>query len=433
MLRRKITAELLKWKNADKRVALLVKGARQVGKSTSIKLFAKEYYKHFVIVDFIEHADAAAAFDGNLNADTIIRKLSALGYGPFVEGETLVFFDEIQMCPNARTAIKYLVQDGRYDFIESGSLLGINYKEIKSIPVGFEREIEMFPLDFDEYLWAKNVGDDVLRYLKSCCDGLTPVDGFTHEQVMKHFREYMYIGGMPSVVNIALKNPDIAASIGEQHALMVNYRDDISHYADKEKTLAKNMFDAIPAQLAKVTKRFILADIEKHASSDKYKDAAQWLIDAGVAYQCFQLSALELPLQAQEKRNLYKLYLLDTGLLCSEMMDGIQSAILFDNLAVNEGSVTENIVAATLVKNGKPLYYYDKSSRAELDFCFKDGSRVSIIEVKSGKEYKKHAALDKAAEVFGDKLNRRIVLSKYNVEVDTDGVIYLPLYMAMFL
>ncbi|MDR0738560.1 MAG: AAA family ATPase [Oscillospiraceae bacterium] len=433
MLKRKITEKLIKWKKNNNKKALLVKGARQVGKSTSIKEFAKNHYKNVVVVDFVEQPEATIAFKGKLDADTVIRTLSVIGYGPFVEGETLVFFDEIQMCPNARTAIKYLVQDGRYDYIESGSLLGINYKEIRSFPVGFERTIEMFPLDFEEFLWARNIGENILEDIRRCYDNLIPVDKFEHNQMMKYFREYMYMGGMPSVVNVSLEKPDFAAVIGEQHALMENYRNDISLYAGGEKTLAMNMFDKIPSQLAKISKRFILDDTEEGTTFDKYKDAAQWIVDAGVTYQCFQLTGLDLPLPVHEKRDFYKLYLLDTGLLCSEITEGIQRAILFDNLAVNEGCIVENAVAAALRQSGKPLYYYDKKSRVEFDFCFMDNNKVSIIEVKSGKEYNTHASLDKAVEMFGDKLNRRIVLSKNNVEVGSNGVIYLPLYMTMFL
>jgi predicted AAA+ superfamily ATPase len=433
MLKRKISTALLEWKNGEKRTALLVKGARQVGKSTSIELFGKENYKSVVKINFVERDDASSAFEGSLDANTVLRKLSALGFGPFIDGETLVFFDEIQMCPNARTAIKFLVQDGRYDYIESGSLLGINYKDVRSYPVGFEKRLDMYPLDFEEYLWAKNVGGDVIAYLRECCKDKKAVDPVIHDQMMRLFREYIYIGGMPGVVAVSLKNPDIAAAIDEQNALLQGYRDDVAKYADASKTLARNMFDAIPAQLAKATKRFILADIDKRATSDKYKDAAQWLVDAGVVYQCFQLSALELPLGFRAKLNMYKLYMLDTGLLCAEVMDGIQKALIFDDLTINEGGVAENAVASALAARGIPLYYYDKNSRAELDFVFKDGNKISIIEVKSGKEYKKHAALDHAAAVFGGNLARRIVLSKFNVEESGDGITYLPIYMAAFL
>jgi predicted AAA+ superfamily ATPase len=432
MLQRNIVKIFDEWKKKPKKKALLVKGARQVGKSTSITEWAEKNYKNVVVINFIEHKRASAAFDGDLDARTIIRELSLLGFGPFVENETLVFFDEIQMCPNARTAIKFLVQDGKFDYIESGSLLGINYKDVKSYPVGFEQQIDMFPMDFEEYLWAKNVGADAIAYIKQCFDDRVPIKDTIHETMMRHFREYLFIGGMPSVVAKALANPDIAETIGEQKDILESYRDDIAKYAEEEKTLAKAMFDAIPTQLAKPVKRFILADIEKGATSNKYKDAIQWLADSGVAHQCFCLSTLELPLDFVAKRNLYKIYLSDTGLLCAETMNGIQNSIMHGDFAINEGSITENAVAAILVATGKPLFYYDKNSRSELDFIVKDGNKINIIEVKSGRDYKKHASLDNARTTFAKQVGTCYVLSKNNIEIE-NGIIYLPLYMAMFL
>ncbi|MDR0738559.1 MAG: AAA family ATPase [Oscillospiraceae bacterium] len=426
MLKRKITDELIKWKKNSNKLALLIKGANQVGKSTSIKEFAKKYYNNVVVVDFIEQPEATIAFEGKLDADTIIRTLSVIGYGPFVEGETLVFFDEIQMCPNARTAIKYLVLDRRYDYIEAGSLLEANDKEKRSLPIGFEQTIEMFPLDFEEYLWAKIAGEGIPQYIKSCYKNLIPVDEFEHNRIMKYFREYMYTGGMPRIVDASLVNNDFAAVIKEQRILIENYRVDISNHAGREKTLAMSMFDALPLQLAKILK------ISNSTSSNKYRAAAQCLVDAGVAYQCFQLAAPDFPLPAQEKSNLYKLYLFDTGLLVSRMTDDISRAIFFDDLGTVEKRITENAVAVALRQSGKFLYYYDKNS-LEIDFCFIKNNKITIIVVKSDKEHKNHTALDKAAAEFGDKLDRRIVLSKNNVEVSSNGVIYLPLYMTMFL
>ena len=432
MLRRKILAHFIEWKNNANKVALLVKGARQVGKTTSVREFGKTQYDSFIEINFEQSPLVRRAFDSNLDARTIILNLSAMGYGPFIEGKTLVFFDEIQSCPNARTAIKFLVEDGRFEYIESGSLLGINYKDVSSYPVGFEEQIRMYPLDFEEFLWAKGITQDVIDTARNSCKSLSPVPGFLHEQLMRLYREYMVTGGMPGAVNAFLANDDFSQTLRVQNIILGSYRDDIAKYADKEKDKAKAVFDAIPEQLNQKNKRFILASLEIGASSRKYEQATMWLSEAGIAYHCFNTTALELPLSFSEKRNLYKLYMLDSGLLCAMTMDGIQNALLSGDIRINEGAVTENTVAAELVKRGIPLYYYDKKTRMELDFLFKDEGRLSIIEVKSGNDYRRHSALDNAYADNPGKLYRRIVLCKGNVESADDGIIYLPLYMTMF-
>ena len=433
MLKRKFLSKLIEWKNSDNKVALLVKGARQVGKTTTIREFGKSNYSSFIEINFERSPLVRHAFDGNLDARTIILNLSAMGYGPFIEGNTLILFDEIQSCPNARTAIKFLVEDGRYEYIESGSLLGINYKDVSSYPVGFEEQLEMFPLDFEEYLWARNVSEDVIDVVREAYENTKPVNDIIHEQMMKLYREYMISGGMPEVVDTFISNDDISQTIRVQKRILSSYRDDISKYADKEKEKAKAVFDAIPEQLNKKNKRFILASLEKDVGNRKYEQATMWLSDAGIAYHCFNTTALELPLSLSVKRNLYKLYLIDTGILCAMTMNGIQNAILSGDIRINEGAITENTVAAEFSKRGIPLYYYDKKSRMELDFIIKENNRLSVVEVKSGNEYKRHAALDNAFEDNPKVFNRRIVLCKNNVEVAENGTIYLPLYMAMFM
>jgi len=433
MLRRKILTHLIQWKNNTSKVALLIKGARQVGKTTSVREFGRANYDSFIEINFEQSPLVRRAFDGNLDARTIILNLSVMGYGPFVEGKTLVFFDEIQSCPNARTAIKFLVEDGRFEYIESGSLLGINYKEVSSYPVGFEEQLEMFPLDFEEFLWARGITQDVIDVAWDSYKNICPVPDFLHEQLMKLYREYMIAGGMPGAVNAFIANDDFSQTLRVQNIILGNYRDDIARYADKEKDKAKAVFDAIPEQLNKKNKRFILASLERGASNRKYEQATMWLSDAGIAYHCFNVSALDLPLSFSEKRNLYKLYMLDTGLLCAMTMDGIQTAVLSGDIRINEGAVAENTVAAELAKRSIPLYYYDKKTRMELDFVFKDDGRLSVIEVKSGSDYRRHAALDNAFADNPGKFNRRIVFCKGNVEIADDGTIYLPLYMTMFM
>ena len=284
MLKRKIIKELEDWKVNSSGKALLIKGARQVGKTTIVRQFAKAHYKCFIEINFEQMPLARQAFEGNLDARTVLINLSAMGFGPLIPGQTLIFFDEIQSCPNARTAIKFLVEDGQYDYIESGSLLGINYKDVSSYPVGFERELEMFPLDFEEFLWACNISEDVISLLNDCYNSLRVVPDFLHQQIMQRYRQYLVVGGMPEVVATFLNNEDFGKTIANQKDILNGYRNDISMYAGNEKLLVKSVFDDIPAQLSKQDKRFILSSIEKNASRRKYGAPTKWLVDAGIAY-----------------------------------------------------------------------------------------------------------------------------------------------------
>ena len=432
MLKRKIISQLYEWKKGTNNKALLIKGARQVGKTTIVRQFAQVNYKNFIEINFEKMPTAKQAFDANLDARTILLNLSSMGFGPLEPGKTLIFFDEIQSCPQARTAIKFLVEDGRYDYIESGSLLGINYKDVSSYPVGFEHELNMYPLDFEEFLWACNISEEVIAMLKECYETLRPVPDFLHKQIMERYRHYLIVGGMPEVVVTYLNNEDFNKTITNQKDILTGYRNDISKYAGNEKLLVKSIFDAIPGQLSKQDKRFILASIEKNASRRKYGAPTQWLVDAGMAYYSFNVGSFELPFPSHENIRLYKLFFVDSGLMCSMMLDNIQSKVLTGNIFVNEGALAENYVAGELSKHGTSLNYYDRKSKHELDFVFPEGNKISIIEVKSGKDYKQHTSINMAQSLFADKINRCIVMSSNNIET-ANGVIYLPLYMSMFI
>ena len=432
MLKRKIIDRLEKWHQSGHYKAPLVFGARQVGKTTAIREFSKAHYDHLIEVNFVKHPMAAKAFDGDLTTRTIITNLSAMGFGPFVEGKTLVFFDEIQECPNARTAIKFLVEEHIFDYIESGSLLGINYKPVPSYPVGYEERYDVYPLDFEEFLWAKGVSDDVIEIIKKSYRQLSPVPEFIHQQISRYYREYLVVGGMPEAVQTFVTKTDFNEVVKVQRSIMTTYRADITSYAGKMAPLVKRVFDAMPSALGKQDKRFVLSDIEKGASLRKYKDPTQWLIDAGIAYYSFNTNAFELPFEATENRRLYKLYMVDTGLLCSQLLKKMQFSVMNGEIDINEGALTENFVACALAANEVALHYYDKKSKLELDFVIPDENGITIIEVKSGAEYKKHASLNNAIASNAMKIDRSIVLSANNVESD-NGIIYLPLYMASLL
>lgn len=431
MLKRKLTKVLENWLKSGHDKALLLTGARQVGKTTAVREFAGKFYKHFVEVNFVKNPIAKQAFDGRLSTAEIVMNLSAMGYGPFNKGETLIFLDEIQECPNARTAIKFLVEEGLFDIIESGSLLGINYKPVTSYPVGFEEEVKVFPLDFEEFLWARNIGDEVIGRLRNSYQNLQPVPDFIHQQISKFYREYLVVGGMPEVVQKFVTDPDFQKTLKLQKNILTTYRSDITNYAGNQQVLVKRIFDAMPSELGKEDKRFVLANLEKGASLRKYEDPTQWLVDAGIAYYSINTRSFELPFEAVENRRLFKLYMVDTGLLCSSLLKNMQFQVMNGDISINEGALTENFVAAALSAKQIPLHYYDKKSRQELDFVFPENGKISIIEVKSGDDYKRHASMDAAIREHKSEIERAIVLCKGNVA--KDDVLYLPQYMAMFL
>lgn len=432
MLRRKVVSRLEKWHDSGCKKALILTGARQVGKTTTVREFAQRYYEHFVEVNFVKRPVAAQAFGGDLDTRTIITNLSAMGFGPFVEGRTLVFFDEIQECPNARTAIKFLVEEHQYDYIESGSLLGINYKPVSSYPVGYEEEISVYPLDFEEFLWAKGITENIISLLRKSYETETEVPEFIHDQISQYYRQYLIVGGMPEVVQTFVTTPDFGAVLKVQRSILTTYRADITHYAGNSQVLVKRIFDAIPSELGKQDKRFVLSDLEIGASRRKYADPTQWLVDAGITYYSFNTTAFELPFSATENRKLYKLYMVDTGLLGCLLLKGMQFHVLNGDISVNEGALTENYIACVLASKEFSLHYYDKRSRQELDFIIEEANKITVIEVKSGDDYQRHASLNAALENFSERIHRTIVFSKFNV-CRKGKVVYLPLYMAMFM
>lgn len=423
---------LVAWKNEKNKKAFLIKGARQVGKTTSVASFGKTNYRSFIELNFERNPEYRELFSGSLDAKTIILNMSAMGLGPFLEHDTLIFFDEVQSCPNARTAIKFLVQDGRYDYIESGSLLGINYRDVSSYPVGYETQYEMSSLDFEEFLWAKGVGFDVIEMLKKSYKTKTSLNSAVHMAMMRHFREYLIVGGMPVPVNRFIETADMRKVIQEQIDIINNYRDDVKKYSGTQKIKVREVFDSIPEQLNKKNKRYYLSMLSKEPKLRTYEDSIMWLFDAGIASPCYNVSAIEFPLALNEKRNLFKVYMNDTGLLVAMSFDGIQNEVLNGNIEINEGSIVENAIADAFAKNGFRLHYYDrkKPTSLEIDFVIQRNSRIQIIESKSGSDFDKHDSLDQLMKE--QSIDTPIVFCIDNLH-EKDGILYLPYYLCSFI
>lgn len=428
---RKAEQILQSWKANKAKKALLITGARQIGKTYLVRAFGKKNYKHFAEINFITTPSAQKIFSGDLDADTLIMNLTAFLGQSFEKGKTLIFLDEIQECPNARTAIKFLVEDGRFDYIESGSLLGVHYKVVPSYPVGYEEILTMYPMDFEEFCIANGVQKETLIYLKKCYTDRKPVSEAIHQTMRALFKKYIIVGGMPAVVQSFINNHDIGQVISIQKDIVAQYRQDISQYSKDKKTKITHIFDRIPSQLEDKNRRFQLSSIDTNARLRAYDDSFMWLQDAGVALPCYNLTEPKFPLKINEQSRLFKLFLNDTGLLCAMSMENIQFEVLQENVSFNMGGIFENVFATQLKSNGFALRYLNKRNTGELDFVIQQGSQIIPVEIKSGKDFKSHTALNKALSVKDWKLEEGIVFCSSNV-MQEKNVLYLPWYMIMF-
>ena len=433
MLKRDFDRELLQWKNNPHKKALCIFGARQIGKTTTVREFAKKHYEYFCEINFFETPKAKEIFEGDLDADTIIMGISAFTKKKLEPKKTLIFLDEIQKCPNARCAIKFLVEDGRFDYIESGSLLGVRVEDIPSLPVGFEEEHNMYPMSFREFAEANGIQDETFAYLEECFKNVKPVSNVIHTTMQKLFYAYLVVGGMPEAVQIFLDTHDIGRVIEYQNSILGKYRQDISQYAPKaDKVKIKAIFDSIPSQLSQKNRRFMVNSVNKNARLLRYQDSFNWLVDAGVALPCYNTSAPIMPLALNEKRSLFKLFSNDVGLLCAASMSDIQFTLLQGDVSVNWGSVLENAIAQELKCNGFELRYYDSNKIGEVDFVVKMGNQVVVVEAKSGNDYTDHTALKNVLKVADWKIEKAFVLCKGNVE-QRENITYLPWYMITFI
>ncbi|MBR3021598.1 MAG: ATP-binding protein [Bacteroidaceae bacterium] len=431
MLKRKIDSYLDEfYKRTDK--ALLVTGARQTGKSFSIRQFGKSHFEHFVEINFIEQPDAAEALKGAKNSQDIIVRLSLLTNIDLVPRKTLIFFDEVQECPEIVTAIKFLVDEGSYRYILSGSLLGIELKDLRSEPVGYMDVKDMYPLDIEEFFQAMGVSEQVMERLRTAYEQKQPVDDFVHKKIMELFRLYLIVGGMPAAVQKYLDTNNLKDVMMEQQAIIRLYKRDISKYDKDHKLYIDEIFDLIPSELNAKNKRFILKDLNENLKFPRYENSFLWLKNAGVALPTYNVEEPVVPLKLSRSRNLFKLFQSDIGLLACQYAEGIQLRIINDEKSINFGSIYENVVAQELNAHGFNLYYFNSKKQGELDFVIEKNGHTLPIEVKSGKDYQRHNALNNVMGNADYEIPQALVFCNENVSID-NNVCYVPIYMVCFL
>ncbi len=436
MLKRKIEKILKEWKNTPNKSPLIIKGQRQCGKTFSVLKFANENYKNVVYLNFLANPNYSAIFNGSLEVDDLIVTMSTIiGNNTIFEPhETIIIFDEIQECPEARTSLKFFNTDGRFDVICTGSLLGVSGygKQPKSVPVGSETLIEMKPLDFEEFLWANGVSEKVIDKLNKCLHTLTPVDEALHNKMSELILQYTIVGGMPAVVQKFIDTKQMNLVLALQRDIVRSYEDDMIKYAsDADKPLIRECFQSIPKQLSKENKKFQYSIVKKNATASKFMGSLQWIEDAGIVSRCYNLELPELPLDGNAISNVFKVYMNDTGLFVSMLENGTQYDILQGNLYGYKGAIFENLIADIFVKMGRKLYYYHKDSGLEIDFVTRYKGECYLIEIKattgntkSSKTILAHAEKYHVAGV--------IKLGNYNIG-KVDKILTIPLYLGFLL
>ncbi|MBQ9539248.1 MAG: ATP-binding protein [Treponema sp.] len=429
---RKISSYLDEFYSNHTTPALLVTGARQIGKSFAIREFGKRKFKHFVEINFIETPSAIESVSTARSTDELLLRITAISRQKMEKGSTLIFLDEIQKVPEIVTVIKFLVQEASYRYVLSGSLLGVELKNIRSVPVGYMAIKEMYPLDLEEFFEACGVQRQIFTKLEECFKNESPVDETVHAKLMELFRLYLIVGGMPAAVQAYLDTNNIQDVIAVQKSILRLYRMDISQYDPENKLYIEDIFDLIPSELNAQNKRFILKKLNENLKFNRYEDSFIWMREAGVALPTYNVETPTLPLELAKVRNLFKLFSNDVGLLACQYAQGIQLRILNNEAGVNFGAVYENAVAQELRSHGIQLYYFNSKKQGELDFVIKCDDRVLPIEVKSGKNYERHNALRNvlASEEYG--IQKACVLYNGNVQVKGKAS-YLPVYMVMFI
>lgn len=432
MLHRKIEKKISDWiKNSNK--ALLVDGARQVGKTYIIRKVLENEGCEYVEFNLLKTPALVDLLAKSEAVDDMIANLSLFADKPFVKGKTFIFFDEIQEFKELATKIKFWVDEGSFRYVFSGSLLGVELKNIKSAPVGYLTTLTMYPLDFEEFLQLYNFTDDLRATLYNCFTERKPVNDAVHERMMQIFNMYLNVGGMPSAVDKFRETRSLEDVIAEHNDIVVQYKKDFTRYESEEKKpYLTQIYDLIPAELNDSNKRFNFADIKKGLRYSRSEDTFLWLASAGVALPVYNVSEPTIPLLLNEKSSLFKLFLSDAGMLTTLYGRATKMQLLSDNQDINNGALYENVVAQELKAHGFKLYYYNSKKFGELDFVIEYKGKVLPVEVKSGKSYQRHSALNNIMEISNYSIEEAFVLSNYNVDVK-GNLIYYPIYMLMFI
>ena len=433
MINRKVYQFLRSFFTNEKR-ALLVTGARQVGKTFAVRKIGKEVFEQMVEINFIEQPDAVELFSHPKSAAELLMRISAFTRKKLVPGKTLIFFDEVQECDEMVTAIKFLVDEGSYRYVMSGSLLGVELKDLRSVPVGYMGELEMYPLDLEEFAKALGIGEEVMGHLKECYENQTKVDEFIHKKMLELVTLYMIVGGMPSAVQKYLDTNNLRNVLNEQRDIIRTYKRDITKYEKERKLQIEEIYNLIPAELNAKNKRFVLKELSEKARFARYESGFLWLKDAGVAIPTYNVEAPKIPLLLNKQRNLFKLFLNDVGLLAAMYGGNIQVRLL-SSLNVNYGAAFENLVVQELYAHGFAIdhdfFYFNSKKQGELDFVVEYQGEVLPIEVKSGKAYERHRALSNIMDNEEYAIPNAIVFCQENIQIK-NRLVYMPIYMLMF-
>lgn len=413
------------------KTALLIEGARQIGKTFSIRQFGKKF-KTYIEINFIEQPEAISLFKDLSNTKALLARLSLFTKQKLIKRDTLIFFDEVQICPEVITYIKFLVDEGSYNYILSGSLLGIEINDLRSVPVGYLTIKRMFPLTFREFALNLGLKSSILENLETSFKEKKPVDDFIHKKMMELFRVYLVVGGMPAAVNRYIETNNLNEVIDIQNQIVNLYKKDITQYDKNNKLAIAQIFELIAPQLNSQNKRFIIKDIKSGVKFDRYENSFLWLKDAGFALPVYNVETPKIPLKLSKSRSLFKLFMSDVGLLASEYSQGIQLKIISGDDKLNYGAIFENYIAQELTACEHDLYYYNNKKRGELDFLIEYDGEVLPIEVKSGKDYKVHRALSNIMDCGEFNLNIALIFNNSNLKVE-GKLTYAPIYMAMFL
>lgn len=417
--------------------ALLLKGARQVGKTSAIREYAKKKKMNLIEINFYEDKSARNLFKGAQNAKDVLLRISAHTKRKTSLPKTMIFFDEVQKCPDVITWIKFLVDEGSCKYALSGSLLGVKLEGIESVPVGYMAVKEVFPLDIEEFSRCLGLSDEVITSVARSFEKRIPVDEVIHAALMKMIHLYLVVGGMPAAVQAYVKTNDINVVEGKQKEILELYKWDISQY-DKDKKLEINeIFNLIPSELNAKNKRFILKNLNEHARFSRYENSFIWLKNAGVAIPVLNIQEPTFSFKLNEQRNLFKLFQNDVGLLTCQYASGIQLQLLQGEVKQNYGAIYENLVAQELYCHGfggddHELHYFNSKKQGEMDFVIAQNGRVIPIEVKSGKDYERHSALTNVLSNRNYNIDFAYVLTNDNLHVD-DNRVYMPIYMLMFI